>query len=72
MGGDDYVIDDNGAWSNPSDALEWYRTELKRMREGYALILSNPESDAKRIAACVMQPDNKSAKGMRQVVCCNG
>lgn len=71
MGGDNYVIDDNGAWADRSAALEWYRTELKRMRDGYAQILSSPESDAKRIAACVMQPDNKSTKGMCQVVYCN-
>ena len=32
MGGDDYVIDDNGAWNSPSEALEWYRAELDKAR----------------------------------------
>lgn len=68
MGGDNYVIDDNGAWSNPSAALEWYRTELKRMREGYALILSRPESDARCIAEFVVASQNKSSDKMCRVI----
>ena len=32
MGGDDYVIDDNGAWGTKSDALIWYRREVKRLK----------------------------------------
>jgi len=32
MGGDDYVIDDNGAWGTRSDALIWYRQEVKRLK----------------------------------------
>jgi hypothetical protein len=32
MGGDDYVIDDNGAWATRSDALIWYRQEVRRLK----------------------------------------
>jgi hypothetical protein len=28
MGGDDYVIDENGAWASMAEALEWYRQAL--------------------------------------------
>lgn len=33
MGGDDYVLDNNGNWNNPSDALNWYRSEVSRLRQ---------------------------------------
>ena len=33
MGGDDYVVDENGGWNRPNDALDWYRSALKRERE---------------------------------------
>ena len=32
MGGDDYVIDDNGFWNDMYSALAWYRDELKKSR----------------------------------------
>jgi hypothetical protein len=32
MGGDDYVVDENGAWNTWSDALAWYRKEVQRLR----------------------------------------
>lgn len=28
MGGDDYVIDENGSWESASEALVWYRQAL--------------------------------------------
>jgi len=33
MTNDDYVIDDNGAWGNPSLALQWYRKALAAEKE---------------------------------------
>jgi hypothetical protein len=30
---DNYVIDDNGAWGDPSRALEWYRKALTAEKE---------------------------------------
>ena len=27
MGTDDYIIDANGSWSSPQEALEWYRVQ---------------------------------------------
>jgi hypothetical protein len=32
MGGDDYIIDENGAWGNAHSALVWYRAEVMRLR----------------------------------------
>jgi hypothetical protein len=33
MSGDDYVIDENGTWNDPSAALKWYRAEVERLRQ---------------------------------------
>jgi len=32
MGGDDYVVDENGSWGNASEALAWYREQLAKNR----------------------------------------
>ena len=32
MGGDNNILDENGAWSDPAEALDWYRSEVKRLR----------------------------------------
>jgi len=29
---DDYIIDANGSWSSPQEALEWYRAQLATER----------------------------------------
>lgn len=44
MGGDEYIIDENGAWSSPSKALDWYRQELKRFRE--AMLSARKQAEA--------------------------
>lgn len=33
MDNDDYVIDENGAWNSPSEALSWYRSALAESRQ---------------------------------------
>lgn len=33
MQNDNYVIDDNGAWGDPTQALEWYRKALATEKE---------------------------------------
>ncbi len=55
MGSDDYVIDENGSWGTKSDALVWYRREVKRLNAEIAAkgihnsdIPSEPESIEQR------------------------
>ena len=33
MNTDDHIIDANGSWSSPQEALEWYRAQLAGARE---------------------------------------
>jgi hypothetical protein len=48
MGGDDYVIDKNGAWNTSHEALEWYRNALEEQRKRFESL----REFAREIMAC--------------------
>lgn len=47
---DNYVVDDNGAWSTQSEALQWYRVTLERYRSTVGELLSEIEYLKERVA----------------------
>ncbi len=50
MGTDDYIIDANGSWSSPQEALEWYRAQLATER---AALQAN--------STCIWQQDGEGS-----------
>ena len=57
MGGDDYVIDDNGAWRSASEALVWYRQALAGAKRDESADRASRTLRAGAVAISCMAPE---------------
>ncbi len=46
MNTDDHIIDQNGSWSSPQEALEWYRAQLATERANSTCIWQQDGEDS--------------------------